>query len=133
MLKLAILKIPEISTFINTLFKPHPQHISKLHILRYISRGLPLQDGINRFFIFGPTTAYLIGKVDPSQIFFAQRPYYLNDQHPEHTFDNYYEMANPSSQDPHNQILLKWAGAGQSRTPLRPVQVGGDKVACYII
>ena len=89
MFKLTILKNPEISTFRNTLFKAHPQHISKFHILCYISRGLPLQDGINRFFISGPTTAYLIGKVDPSQIFFAQRPYYLDDQHPEHTFDNF--------------------------------------------
>ena len=89
MLKLAILKNPEISTFTNALFQAHPQHISKFEQSRYICRGLPLQDGINRFFISGPTTAYLIGKVDPSQIFFAQRPYYLDDQHPEHTFDNF--------------------------------------------
>ena len=118
MLKLAILKNPEISTFTNALFQPHPQHISKFEQSRYICRGVPLQDGINRFFIYGPTTAYLIGKVDPSQIFFAQRPYYLDDQHPEHTFDNFYEMANPSSQDPHNQILLKWAGAGQRQVSI---------------
>ena len=80
-----------------------------------MSRGLSLQDGINRFFIFGLTIANLIAKVDTSQIFFAQRQYYLDDQHPEHTFDNFYEVANPSSQDPHYQILLKWAGAGQRR------------------
>ncbi len=94
-------------------------------------RGLPLQDGINRFFIYTLTTANLIGKVDTSQIFFAQRQYYLDDQHPEHTFDNFYEVANPSSQDPYNQILPKWGGASQRLTPLRLVQVGGDQVGNY--
>jgi hypothetical protein len=40
-------------------------------------------------------------------------------------------VANPSSQDPHKQILPKWAGAGWRVIYMRPVQLGGEKVACY--
>ena len=79
---LATLKNPQISTFTNPFLEAHPQHISKFHSSRYISRGLPYQDGINRFLILCPTIAAEIAKVDPSQNFLAQSEYYLSEEHP---------------------------------------------------
>ena len=100
-------KVPKTLLLQLTTFGHHPEHIIFSTFKGLFSHKGPLQDGQNRFFLFPPSSAYKGSKVGNILNFLTQRQYYLHGQHPKHTFGNFYDVTNPSSQPPHNQFSPK--------------------------